>query len=64
MVEYFLNTMNIYKKGQTIDDDRAVEGLPLLLECIAETWWQGVKTVPKTWTEAADVIQEAFAPKP
>uniref|UniRef100_A0A2H1WJ00 SFRICE_010872 n=1 Tax=Spodoptera frugiperda TaxID=7108 RepID=A0A2H1WJ00_SPOFR len=44
-------------------DEDALEGLTLLLSGAAATWWNGVKSDIKKWSQALDVIKSAFAPK-
>ncbi|CAH1099731.1 unnamed protein product [Psylliodes chrysocephalus] len=62
-VEEFLTVTTIYKGCERICDKMALEGLPLLLQGIAQIWWQGIKDQNSRWTQVITRICEAFAPK-
>lgn len=63
LVEEFINKATIFKKVSQVSDQNALDGLPLLLQGEASTWWTGIRNKANTWEEATNLIQAAFAPK-
>lgn len=61
-VEEFITTVSLYKEVEAISDEEAVNGLPLLLEDFAATWWCGIKEEATSWKQALKLIRDAFAP--
>lgn len=61
-VEEFITVTTIYKDIEKISDENALNGLPLLLQDTAATWWQGVKGQINTWDNAMDLLRKTFAP--
>jgi hypothetical protein len=62
-VEAFVNAITVCKECVDISDDNALKGLPMLLNDLAATWFQGSKSLHKTWTEAVAALQNAFGKK-
>jgi hypothetical protein len=62
-VEAFVNAITVYQECVDISDDNALKGLPMLLNDLAATWFQGSKSLHKTWTEAVAALQNAFGKK-
>lgn len=58
-VEEFIATIKVYKDIERIDDAEAMQGLPLLLEENAATWWQGVKDEANNWENAIKLIRDS-----
>ncbi|KAF9408456.1 hypothetical protein HW555_011862 [Spodoptera exigua] len=62
-VEEFVTSISVFKKIEKISDDDALEGLSLVLTDKAATWWIGIKSEIKKWSQAIDAIRCAFAPR-
>lgn len=43
-----------------MSDENALKGLPMLLDSVAATWWQGVKGTIATWVAATEGLRRAF----
>lgn len=59
-VATFINAITIYKECANISDESALRGLPMLLEGIAATWWQGVKATVEDWPEAIENLRHTY----
>lgn len=62
-VEEFISKTTIYKRVTNVSDANAIEGLPLLLQGEASTWWTGVRNQVTTWDQAVKLLRSAFAPE-
>lgn len=58
--EAFIDAISIYKDCLNITDDNALKGLPMLLDGLAATWWQGLKSSVLKWTDAIDSLRHSF----
>lgn len=61
-VDEFITHATIFKDINNISDENALKGLPLLLQNSASTWWDGVKSGIRTWTDACALIRRVYAP--
>lgn len=59
-IEAFINAISIYKGCVNVSDANALRGLPMLLDKIATTWWQGIKSSVKTCDEELLAMRHAF----
>ncbi|KAK4887139.1 hypothetical protein RN001_003410 [Aquatica leii] len=59
-VEAFINAISIYKECVNVNDANALRGLPMLLDKLAATWWQGTKDSITTWEAALTALRHAF----
>lgn len=59
-VEAFIAAICVYKDCVNITDSNALKGLPMLLDKLAATWWQGVKDTTKTWEDALSALRHSF----
>ncbi|XP_031333805.1 activity-regulated cytoskeleton associated protein 2-like [Photinus pyralis] len=55
-VEAFLDSISTYKDCLKISDVNALRGLPMLLDGLAATWWQGIKQTTLTWEDAVKAL--------
>jgi hypothetical protein len=62
-VEAFVNLITVYKECVDISNDNALKGLSMLLDDLVATWFQGSKSLHKTWAEAVAALQNAFGKK-
>lgn len=61
--EAFIDAIEIYKDCANVSNENALRGLPMLLDGIAATWWQGIKATTTTWTDAIKAIRDAYGVK-
>lgn len=59
-VEAFINAISIYKECVGVTDTNALKGLPMLLDSVAATWWQGTKSTITNWEEAITALKHAY----
>lgn len=62
-ISAFIDAIEIYKDCTQISDQNALKGLPILLDGLAATWWQGVKATVHTWQQALDQLRGTYGPK-
>ncbi|XP_052738593.1 uncharacterized protein LOC128198270 [Bicyclus anynana] len=61
-VESFLTSARVFKNIEKINDEHALDGLPLLLKSEACTWWQSIKSNVRSWEDFEAQLRHAFAP--
>ncbi|XP_037887841.1 activity-regulated cytoskeleton associated protein 2-like [Glossina fuscipes] len=61
-VEEFITSIVTYKEVESISDEDALKGVPLLFYGLASTWWQGIRKEAKTWNDVLSLIREHFSP--
>lgn len=59
-IDAFIDAITVYKNCINVSDENALKGLPMLLDGLAATWWQGVKTTITDWEEALKSLRRAF----
>lgn len=62
-VEAFIDSVEIFKDCASVSDENALRGLPMLLDGIAATWWQGMKPTTVTWKDAIQALRDAYSSK-
>lgn len=60
-VKAFISAIEIYKNCANVTDENALKVLPMLLDGMAATWWQGVKVSTKSWTDAIKALRDAHS---
>lgn len=60
-VKNFIDSIDFFKQSEDITDDNAIQGLRLLLEGPANTWWNGVKDDIRTWDQAKKAIRDEYS---
>ena len=58
----FIASISTFKTVEKISDVDAVNSMPMLLECDAAEWWQGVKTQAEMFDDVVRMLCEAFSP--
>lgn len=56
----FIDAISVYKECLNISDDNAIKGLPMLLDGLAATWFQGAKNSFTSWAEVLTALRRAF----
>ncbi|GLV46151.1 Activity-regulated cytoskeleton associated protein 1 [Carabus blaptoides fortunei] len=62
-VEAFLEAIIIYKECINVSDENAFQGITMLLEGIAATWWKGIKSSIADWNGAVFALRETYSRK-
>ncbi|KAF5305330.1 hypothetical protein FQR65_LT07756 [Abscondita terminalis] len=62
-VDAFVNAICVYKECVNVTHANALRGIPMLLDKLAATWWQGTKNSVGRWEQSLTALRHSFGKK-